>query len=89
MVQNGPKWSRIVPNLSKIVQKGLIQFNMIQKNSKKNHPNGSGITRSPGIVVKSKHQKDANLAFHSIFLLYGVSTNFPVVWSIFKWDVSP
>ena len=52
MVQTSQKWSRMIPNLSKIIQKGPndpIWSNMVQI-CLKNHRNGSGITRSPGLV---------------------------------------
>ena len=54
MVQNGPKWSIIVQNLSKLVQNGPKGSNMVQydpKLSLKKYPNGSGITKSPGLVL--------------------------------------
>ena len=50
-VHNGPKRFQKGPKLSKIVQYGLIWSNMIHINLI-NYPNGSSITRSPGLVLR-------------------------------------
>ena len=57
MVPNGPKWSKKIDH--KFNRMAFIaRFNLVLVWSKivqiftKNHPNGSGITRSPGLVIK-------------------------------------
>ena len=64
MVQNGPKCFKTCPKCPKRVQKGQLWSNSDQI-CIKNHQNGSGITRSPGLVFTQPN------TFHSPNLQQG------------------
>ena len=60
MFLNGPKWSK-KSTINSIWMAFITRFNLDLVWSKivqlftKNHPNGSGITRSPGLVLLKLH----------------------------------